>query len=235
LVLGIHSGGVFAEIPVSCRDSGKCPDLTSAVTEQRIVREKFGPNSCAVLEHEVEGSGKRKLLRFTFTSPNIGEGDIIIGNPTASENDGLFEFNTCHGHAHFIDFADYRLWTMKGYKAWNRLRQNNPEALASDVLADNPGPEEELVKGAKRGYCMLDIYYYDTSLGGVGKYDNCAENQGISVGWADVYGYKLDGQWIDITELPPGSYMLEVEVNAERLFMESNYSNNRKAAPVRIR
>lgn len=59
-------------------------------------------------------------------------------------------------------------------------------------------------------------------------------NQGISVGYADEYHYSLDGQWIDITGLPAGQYILENEVNSEWPYEESSYDNNRAYWPVNI-
>lgn len=233
LALGINSEGVVAAPVLGCLDpNGECPDLTAWVTEQRIVKKRFRRNSCSVIEGEV-GTGNRKLLRFTFTSPNTGAGDIIVGAP--ANHPELFDFNTCHGHAHFKEYADYRLWTISGYNTWNQLRQDNPEALASEIFTARPDLEAQLVRGAKRGFCMIDIYHYDTDIGpGQAVYNSCTSNQGISRGWADVYGYSLDGQWVDITGLPSGSYTLEAEVNAEQVFEESDYSNNRVAVPVFI-
>ena len=66
------------------------------------------------------------------------------------------------------------------------------------------------------------------------KYTDCNANQGISVGWADVYGFGLDGQWIDITGLAAGDYVLEAEVNPEQLFEEVDYTNNSAAISVTI-
>ncbi|MGH8615859.1 MAG: lysyl oxidase family protein, partial [Gammaproteobacteria bacterium] len=201
------------------------------VTQHRIVRKKFRRHSCAVIEGEVGGTGWRTLANFTFTSPNTGAGDIIVGAP--DDHPELFDYVTCHGHPHFKEYADYRPWTIPGYNAWDQLRQKNPGALASEVLAAHPELEGQLVSGAKRGFCMIDVYHYDTDIGpGQAVYDSCTSNQGISVGWADVYGYSLDGQWVDITGLPRGSYMLEAEVNAERVFAESDYENNRMVVPL---
>lgn len=44
----------------------------------------------------------------------------------------------------------------------------------------------------------------------------------------------LDGQWIDVTGLAPGYYVLEAEVNAERFFEESSYENNAAANVVEV-
>ena len=56
----------------------------------------------------------------------------------------------------------------------------------------------------------------------------------ISICWADEYDISLSGQWIDITGLRRGNYVLEVEVNAERFFEEFDYSNNSAAISLSI-
>src|SRR5205823_3311040 len=50
--------------------------------------------------------------------------------------------------------------------------------------------------------------------------------QGLSVGWADVYSASLQGQWIDITEVPSGRYWLEAVVDPANNIKESNELNN---------
>ena len=56
--------------------------------------------------------------------------------------------------------------------------------------------------------------------------------QGISAGWADIYHRGLDCQWIDITGVPSGRYVLEVHVNPARVIHEGNYQNNVGRAEV---
>jgi hypothetical protein len=55
------------------------------------------------------------------------------------------------------------------------------------------------------------------------------------VGWADEYYYRLDCQFIDVTGVAPGTYVLEDEVNPERLFKESNYRNNAASIQIEIK
>ena len=93
----------------------KLPDLTidaaqmasSAVVE--VV--DFAPDACEIVEQCVGGPGKRTLLRFDLRTPNIGEGDMFLGNP---EGNPLFEYSPCHGHYHFTSYADYRLRDANG-------------------------------------------------------------------------------------------------------------------------
>ena len=42
----------------------------------------------------------------------------------------------------------------------------------------------------------------------------------------DLYGSYLDCQWIDVTDVPAGKYILRQTVNPDRLGVESDYRNN---------
>ena len=59
-------------------------------------------------------------------------------------------------------------------------------------------------------------------------------DQGISVGWADEYSDWLDCQYIDVTRVPGGNYILQVTVNPSGVIAEKNYSNNVARVPVTI-
>ena len=39
-------------------------------------------------------------------------------------------------------------------------------------------------------------------------------------------GADLDCQWIDVTDIEPGRYLLRVEVNSGRSLLESTFENN---------
>jgi hypothetical protein len=58
--------------------------------------------------------------------------------------------------------------------------------------------------------------------------------QGIQRGWSDIYGAGLDCQWVDVTDVPPGDYMLRIEINPDRVIVEGDYGNNVATVPVRI-
>jgi hypothetical protein len=50
--------------------------------------------------------------------------------------------------------------------------------------------------------------------------------EGISVGYGDDYDPILEGQYVDITDLPAGRYELVHEVNGKRVLRERSYGNN---------
>jgi hypothetical protein len=77
--------------------------------------------------------------------------------------------------------------------------------------------------GHKQAFCLVDTLPIDPAAGCASH--NC-DDQGITAGWADVYGASLDCQWIDITGLPAGIYTLRLRINPGRVLSESDYSNN---------
>lgn len=188
---------------------GNLPDLTidAGELQQSLVIDSrnFPPGDCALVEGCVDGPGVRKLLRFNTVTPNLGPGDVFLGDPLDNEN---FVYSACHNHYHFVDYADYRLLDMGG---------------------------RVVARGHKQAFCLVDLWQVP-GLGGDPRpqFPTC-EFQGISAGWADVYHRGLDCQWVDITAVPPGRYILEVEVNPVRVVIhESNYQNNVGRAEVII-
>jgi len=209
------------------------PDLIvdeKATQNNWLVRvEDLPANFCSVIEGGVT-PGTRTLLRFTVTTPNVGDADVFIGSPLDHYNadDGLYELSSCHNHFHFNHYATYRLLDVTG-KVW---------------------------KAAKRGFCMLDTDPYNTNNGdGTWTYRSCGTLtqdgfQGISAGWADTYMFFLGGQYFVLdggdgqAAVPPGDYIIEVHVNPPftakgkgpcpavdskgfcHMFRESNYANN---------
>jgi len=50
--------------------------------------------------------------------------------------------------------------------------------------------------------------------------------QGLSTGYMNVIPATSNCQYVDITGVAPGTYWLRVEVNANQIIVESNYTNN---------
>jgi hypothetical protein len=117
----------------------------------------------------------------------------------------LFQYSACHGHFHFAQASLYELLNAGG-----------------DVVAT----------GRKQGFCLEDTNPSSPATTWPRRY-NC-ENQGIQVGYSDVYPAELDCQWIDVTDLPPGPYTLHVLWNPEGLIPESSLDNNEGFVPITI-
>src|SRR6266478_6008381 len=82
-------------------DTSGTPDL---VVDQKflqnhwIVRDEDfgGADDCAAVEGGIS-AGTHRVLRFSVSTPNIGTGDLALGDPNVhfANNDGLYEFAQC--------------------------------------------------------------------------------------------------------------------------------------------
>lgn len=226
---------------VPCKDPRGCPDLVlnpQKLNSAKVTTETFPPEDCSVQEDQV-AAGTRRLLIFNYATPNLGPGSLIIGDPQDPANANLFEWGDCHGHWHFKKYAAYRLWTPAEFDRFQQLKAQNPTALTDDLIAGNG---LHPVKGTKRGFCILDSAVAPEYSGKRDKmtYDSCGlgttmhGNQGLSVGWQDIYVKRLPGQWIDVTDVPEGNYILEVETNPQHSFQETRYDNNSASRPITV-
>lgn len=176
-------------------NSGK-PDLTvdpkRFVSQMEIIDRLFQASDCELVEGSVGGTGYRRLLRFDTVLINSGNGDLKVGDPTDPANPyyPVFEFSPCHQHYHISGFSNYQLLNLDGTIA---------------------------AQGHKQAFCLEDLLKYsnDNKSNGYTCHD-----QGITSGWADWYFKQLSGQWIDITGVPEGDYIVHVEINAAGTFDE---------------
>lgn len=75
----------------------------------------FTEQSCPFVDQCLGGTGPRRLLRFDTITPNLGDADFYVGNPTA--NPELFEQSECSGSWLFANYAEYRLLDETGAEA----------------------------------------------------------------------------------------------------------------------
>jgi len=237
---------VLLVLPAASADAqlGPCaqvlgPKLPDLIVDRHLLRaqcyvteESFDAQSCSVVEGCVSAPGTHLLLRFMSSTPNVGTADLFIGDPSQCVGD-LYRFSECHQHLHFKEYSDYRLWTLAGYANWvaNRdLTQPTNSGSNAQLLAA-ARQSGELLVGRKQGFCVIDIapYKFGDVEPGPPVYTSCRTNQGIKVAYADQYVPLLACQYVQMTDVPEGDYILEIQVNPEQLFPELDYTNNASA------
>jgi lysyl oxidase len=133
--------------------------------------------------------------------------DVPLGNGSQMR----YETNDSHQHFHFMAAARYSLWD---------------EAMTHEV-----GP------ASKVGFCLLDSENVDHLV----TWDAFPESwshhcnsgnpgasgamMGLSPGWRDIYEYWLKLQWVDISDVTPGTYRVASEMDPENRIVEQNETN----------
>lgn len=193
----------------ACAPGAPCPDLIVDVDDLRasimISSRTFAATDCAVVEGCITQPGTRRLLRFDTGTANIGTADLVVGDPTAG---ACFQFSQCHQHYHFEGFSQYTLYKTDG----------------TTVAAT----------GHKQSFCLEDVEQYQPAPAPDPAKPFTCTSQGLHVGWEDIYPNDIDCQWVDITGVPAGDYLLKVAVNTAGYLPESNYANDSASVPVTI-
>ena len=167
------------------------PDPRRFVSQMDIIDRLFEPGACELVEGSVGGTGYRRLLRFDMVIINAGDGDLIVGSPTDPRNRYAGSFEFSPCHQHYH---------IKGFSNYQLL--NLDRTLAT--------------QGHKQAFCLEDDLKYDT----VKSSGYTCANQGVTTGWGDWYFKQLSGQWIDITGVPEGDYIVHAQINAAGTFSE---------------
>jgi hypothetical protein len=134
----------------------------------------------------------------------------IIGRAPAGTM--LFDSAPDEQEWHFQQFAQYRL-----------LDASKTSAVLSH----------------KEAFCIAPTDGYDLLRPGAvwqpnqfGLGGNCGQatalwvQEQLPLGWADTYSQSLDGQNFNVTDLPNGTYFIEVIANPEKVLHETNMANN---------
>jgi hypothetical protein len=186
-------------------------------------------------------AGTRLRLGFDGASANLGRGPLHVrgerpsaaepmlaaqvvhlprGGRATHEHAGVVRYTTAHGHSHWhlMRFMSYELRTLDG------------TVLARDRKAG-------FCLGDRRGRA-LPGRHARAAFGGFcssGEPDALGVEMGTSVGWVDLYRAYYHGQYVDVTGVPDGDYVLVHRANASRMLLERDYDNNAASARIRLR
>jgi hypothetical protein len=130
---------------------------------------------------------------------------------------GGFVAHPEHGHIHFEGFASYEL---------RRLLADGTPDYSTAGLVDTSD---------KVSFCLIDLEQVRADAVPVPTYLFCdGKREGISPGWADIYGAFLEGQQFPVAGMADGSYALVITMNPMGNVFESDHTNNRVAATIEL-
>lgn len=183
------------------------PDLTvsaEAAAASFLIDEEVFPPDSCAIEEGCVTAAGRRRL-LRFATMTPNIGEADLVLGRPEGTSG-FEYAACHGHYHFEGYARYE-------------------------LVDRGGAI--VATGHKQAFCLLDSARVDIPGAPAAPRFHC-EFQGIQRGWADIYDAVLDCQWVDITDVPEGEYLLRISINPERIIAESDFGNNTVEIPVAL-
>lgn len=191
---------------------------------------------------QVRRTGRRFLLWFTSAADNVGLGPFIVtgrrtsggameatqrvrigdGSLRTYPDVGVWRYNATadHSHWHLVAFQRYELRRGDGSII---VRDRKSGFCIGDRYGVAPGRvANRRARPVFRGLCNLYRPGAD------------AVDAGTSVGFSDRYHSRLDGQNVDVTDVPSGRYVLVNRANPSMVIREARYENNAAAVAIRL-
>lgn len=187
-----------------------------------------------------ETSGGERRLRFRTIMTNEGAGPLEVrgsrdslSQPHLRTRQVLYD---TAGGSRSIDSRALMEYAADGHDHWHI------QGVMLYQLWSDSGVTR---RGTKVGFCFMDSYRYNLSMPGApqsqvyperlcGDSGDLTNRMGLSVGWGDDYPANFAFQWITISTLPAGDYVVQARADEQNWYRESNETNNCAWARVRI-
>jgi hypothetical protein len=137
---------------------------------------------------------------------NVGAADLLLGDPARTPG---FTTSSCDGQAYLESFVRYQLFDANGtLRAESRV----------PALCQPPPTESDFSAPFSCEFLGLWSGYSQTYSAEI----LIPELSGMGV----LYYRERACQWLDVTDLPPGDYVLRTTVDPEGVLQERNLANN---------
>lgn len=194
-----------------------------------LEKEEDGAQTCLRFQQEIANDGEGALeLRFAIphslsdTSHNVFQRSYFRDDPVNHFQDtlaGTWEFHAAHQHYHFNNFAQSNLWAAdsQGRRVGTapvRTGRKVSFCVEDEALDPNKWGDKGVGPRTYHAPDCLFTAFSDTN------FDYLI--QGITKGWADIYEWYLPGQYIEVTGVSDGDYVLETIVGPDDKILETD-------------
>ncbi|HEY7737584.1 MAG TPA: lysyl oxidase family protein [Candidatus Limnocylindria bacterium] len=190
---------------------------------------------------EIEYANNRRLLHVTTIFSNYGVGAFELRGGRASGGTVMNLEQVIYTGGGSFELVPTRvdaLYAGDGHNHWHA------QQVVTMELANVLDPAH-ITNGNKIHFCFFDNTSTNEDLPGYdpdpyysntwcGTPDSSSIRMGLSIGYGDRYGYNFVGQYVDITNLPGGTYTLKATVDASNNFFETNDADNCTMARIQI-
>lgn len=205
------------------------------------------PPGSTCFNSEMDEDGAHTCLRFDQNMANVGEGPVELRfalpkDPNDTSHDVLERTYYSDGTDHYVDTkaGTWEFHAEHHHYHWDNFAQSN--LWASNANGDRLG-SAPLRSGRKVSFCVEDENIDNAKWGkrGVGprtyKAPDCLFTvtsdqlynymiQGMTPGWDDAYQWYLPGQYIEVSGIPDGYYIIDTIADPDNKIIESNEKNN---------
>ena len=227
LMLGAAAaGGTLAVMASAATVEPQLPDLRSDAPD--------GQSPPEVYSNMPAGVDSWLIVRFDGYITNVGDGPLdIFGNPqvpggmvqrartgtdwttVGSPLDVKYETADGHDHFHLKRAVEYALYSADA----------------------DPAARTKVAPGSKVGFCLFDTepvladqddQFYDFTVSHFCETGNpgaTSLRMGVSRGWRDVYSRSLQFQYVNVSNVPPGRYLLGATADPDNQIVETNEVN----------
>jgi len=230
------------------RSSGRAllPNLRLVPPYQFTMSSPTAGQDLGCNEYEKAEYGARRCLRFSLGPANVGEGPFMLRFPafsgiaapepvyqlidhadgtTTERQAGSALYHKTHAHHHHNGFGSLELYRVTDPRRGTLVRAGG---------------------GPKQGFCMLDFLIADwrsfaNDQAGAIRQDcslvsgPTSTQLGLGRGWADIYVWSLDGNYVEFGDNPDGRYVVRSVADASNDVLESDETDNAGYAYVEIR
>ena len=234
LALSAAALTLAARPPLAAAGSERLPDLDQAAPSELVIT-RAGTRARRVY-----------LLGFQSAVGNVGDGPLVLNGHRPGPETGTMDADQLverdgapqevipgAGRLRYVVSPDHRHWHLLGFDRYELRRAGRRVAAVRD---------------RKTGFCLGDRYPLRgrrlpsappspvyTGRCGLEEPELLGIQEGISVGYGDNYQANLEGQYLPLTGLRSGRYVLVHRVNAERGLRELDYTNNAASLLLELR